>query len=173
MYSESKTKLIITPETKISELLNAYPAQEEKLIEIAPVFSKLKNPVLRKTITKVTSLRQASIVANLPINYLVNELREEAGQNSELYKENQLKENSMDLSFTTVKEIYDATSDLEEGKHPLAKVINDIQRLLKGESYLLITPFIPAPLIEKVREKGFNVKSEETIKHTFENYIWR
>ncbi|RJP68129.1 MAG: DUF1858 domain-containing protein [Ignavibacteriales bacterium] len=172
MYSESKTRLTITPETKISELLDVYPALESKLIEIAPVFSKLQNPVLRKTISKVTSLRQVSIVANLPINYLVNELREEAGQNSELFKEIQLKENPMDSNITSVKEIYDATSDLEEGKHPLAKVMNDIQQLAKGESYLLITPFIPAPLIEKVREKGFNVKSEETKDHTFENYIW-
>ena len=37
--------LIITPRTKVYELLQAYPELEDLLIELAPVFKKLKNPV--------------------------------------------------------------------------------------------------------------------------------
>ncbi|MCU0409486.1 MAG: DUF1858 domain-containing protein, partial [Bacteroidales bacterium] len=61
----SDPKLTISPRTKVGELLEAYPKLEAKLIETAPVFSKLKNPVLRKTITKVTSLKKAALVANI------------------------------------------------------------------------------------------------------------
>jgi hypothetical protein len=46
--------LIISPKTKIYELLEAYPQLEETLIALAPPFKKLKNPVLRKTIAKIT-----------------------------------------------------------------------------------------------------------------------
>ena len=50
-------KLIITPKTKVAELLDAYPQLEDILIEIAPQFKKLQNPVLQKTIARVTSLQ--------------------------------------------------------------------------------------------------------------------
>jgi hypothetical protein len=64
----ASTELMITPETKIYDLLEAYPQLENKLITIAPVFSKLKNPVLRRTITRVTALKQAAIVGNVSLN---------------------------------------------------------------------------------------------------------
>jgi hypothetical protein len=58
--------LPITPETKIAALLEAYPELEPVLIATAPAFNKLSNPVLRRTIARVTSLRRAAEVAGLP-----------------------------------------------------------------------------------------------------------
>ena len=75
MFKESMEKVIITPETKIYDLLENYPALENKLIEIAPVFSQLKNPLLRRIIAKITSIKQAALVGNVSLNHLVNELR--------------------------------------------------------------------------------------------------
>ncbi len=49
----------ITPDLKLGDLLDAYPELEDVLIEIAPAFRKLRNPVLRRTVAKLTSLRQA------------------------------------------------------------------------------------------------------------------
>ena len=60
--------------------MNAYPELEEKLIEMAPVFKKLKNPILRRTIARVTTLQQAAAVGEIPVHKLVNSLRELAGQ---------------------------------------------------------------------------------------------
>ncbi len=51
-------KLIITPKTKIYDLLEAYPELEDLLISMAPEFVKLKNPLLRKTIAKVANISQ-------------------------------------------------------------------------------------------------------------------
>lgn len=59
-------KLIITPKTKVFELLLAYPELEALLIEMAPVFKKLQNPVLRRTIARVTTLQQAAQVGEIP-----------------------------------------------------------------------------------------------------------
>ncbi|MFH1755446.1 MAG: DUF1858 domain-containing protein, partial [Candidatus Latescibacterota bacterium] len=52
----------ITPDMKVSALLEAYPELEDVLIGIAPAFKKLRNPVLRRTVAKLTSLRQAAQV---------------------------------------------------------------------------------------------------------------
>ena len=55
-------KLIITPKTKIYDLFEGYPQLEDILIGSAPEFKKLKNPVLRKTITSITNIGQAAII---------------------------------------------------------------------------------------------------------------
>ena len=47
-----KTKLRITPKTKVLELIEAYPHLEEVLIKHVPAFSKLKNPLLRENSCK-------------------------------------------------------------------------------------------------------------------------
>ena len=73
-------ELDITPRTLVGDLLTAYPELEERLIKIAPVFKKLKNPVLRRTIAKVTTLKQASIVGKVSLSHLINELRTAVNQ---------------------------------------------------------------------------------------------
>jgi len=67
--------LIITPKTKIYDLLEAYPQLEDPLITAAPQFKKLKNPILRRTIARVTTLSQAATIGGIRVEDLVNALR--------------------------------------------------------------------------------------------------
>ena len=75
-----KPELDITPESKVGELLDSYPQLEEVLVELSPAFEKLRNPVLRKTVAKVASLRQISKIGNIPVAELISRLRQEVGQ---------------------------------------------------------------------------------------------
>lgn len=50
-----KPSILITPKTRVGELLEKYPELEETLMELAPAFQKLKNPVIRRTIGKVAT----------------------------------------------------------------------------------------------------------------------
>ena len=84
-------KIEITPHTNIDDLLDAYPELEDKFIELAPLFIKLKNPALRKTVAKVTNLKQASTIANVPLTDLINGLRKKAGMNEIKVKEENTK----------------------------------------------------------------------------------
>ncbi|MGE5429428.1 MAG: DUF1858 domain-containing protein [Syntrophomonadaceae bacterium] len=172
MFKEN-TGLAITPDTKVGELLENFPFLEPVLIDLAPVFTKLKSPVLRKTIAKVTSLRQAATVGQIPISKLINELRKAAGVDSE----DDFEGESWKLNAPRVEEevkpevIYDATQDLEDGVHPGGKVVAGVSKLNSGEIYLLITPFTPAPLIDKMKEKGHSVWTKKTGSNRFETYI--
>ncbi|MCU7490861.1 MAG: DUF1858 domain-containing protein [Bacteroidota bacterium] len=172
MYKEN-IDLAITPDTKVGELLDNFPFLESVLIELAPVFTKLKSPVLRKTIAKVTSLRQAATVGQIPISKLINELRRAAGVDSDSDFEGE----SWKLNAPKIEEeinpsvVYDAAQDLEDGVHPGAKVAQGVSKLNSGEIYLLITPFTPAPLIDKMKEKGHTVWSKKTGSSRFETYI--
>lgn len=74
MKGDDEEKIEINPSTTIHELLDAYPELEEKLISIAPPFKKLNNPLLRKSIAKVATIKQISSVGNIQLNELVNTL---------------------------------------------------------------------------------------------------
>jgi hypothetical protein len=167
--------LLITPETLIGDLLDKYPHLEEELIRIAPVFSKLKNPVLRKTIARVTSIRQAAAVGNVNLSDMVNTLRRSAGQEQLTSEplENWSTETGAFRANQNVKQIYDARDDLNNGVHPVARVMTDLSKLEYGEKYLLITPFVPAPLIDKAKIKGFKTETVKIAEDKFETYFLR
>jgi hypothetical protein len=70
-----KNQIIITPKTKVLQLIEAYPQLEDVLIAYVPAFKKLKNPVLRKTVAKIATLQQAASIGNVQVSDLINHLR--------------------------------------------------------------------------------------------------
>jgi hypothetical protein len=146
-------KLIITPKTKIYDLLEAYPELEEILIASAPEFKKLKNPVLRKTIARITNISQAATIGNLKVEELVNKLREKAGQGSL----EQL--DDIGTKYITIcpewfrREAVAQTIDIREmlnrDEQPVHEVLSAIKKLNENEILEIIAPFIPAPLLDK------------------------
>jgi DUF438 domain-containing protein/uncharacterized protein (DUF2249 family) len=67
----------------------------------------------------------------------------------------------------------DARPIIEEGGHPLGEVLTGVGELKTGEIYELITPFLPAPLIEKVVAQGFDNWSDKKSEDHFINYFLR
>jgi len=70
----------ITMETKIADLLNSRPDMKDILIAINPKFKKLNNPVLRRTLAKLASVKQAAVVGGMDALDLLNQLRVAVGQ---------------------------------------------------------------------------------------------
>ena len=62
------------------QLIETWPQLEDVLIDYVPAFSKLKNPVLRKTVAKIATLQQAATIGNVKVEDLINRLRKEVGQ---------------------------------------------------------------------------------------------
>ena len=166
-------KIPITPEIKLSELLDNYPELEERLIEIAPPFEKLRNPVLRKTLAKVTTLRQVSTVSGITLAELINNLRTAAGQNEIVVEESQAQTSDKPdwVIDENIKITYDARIDLENGNHPVGKVTKEMLTLEGKELYLLVTPFFPGPLIDIVKEKGLEIYSTTISVSEVHTYI--
>jgi hypothetical protein len=153
--------LMITPTTKVGELLEAYPALEEVLIEISPVFAKLKNPVLRKTVARVATLQQAAVIGNMPVEELVNRLRLEAG----LDLASVMDEYSSWLSELPpewfdpekISDHFDAIRMINAGDSPMNEILQRAKKLEEGNILELVTPFVPAPILEILIEKGYPV----------------
>lgn len=151
-------KLIITPKTKIYDLLESYPELEDVLIEMAPAFKKLKNPVLRKTIARITTIGQAAVVGNLHVETLVNRLRKESGQtNLEVIDNNNTGFVTRQPDWfnpTRIAEVIDTREMLNAGEHPVHIVLAAIKKLKEDEILKIVAPFLPAPLIEKASSLG-------------------
>jgi hypothetical protein len=165
----------ITPQTMVSDLLENHPELEDKLIEISPNFKKLKNPILRKTVSKVATLKQAATIGNVPIADLISKLREAAGLSSIEVKDDTPEKQSKPgwVNKEKVKLEYNAFIDLENGIHPAGKVTKEIHEINGDELYLLSTPFVPAPLIQMVEEKGYEVYIDDLGNQMFDTYIKR
>jgi hypothetical protein len=146
-----KDQLIITPKTKILDLIEAYPQLEDVLIKYLPAFSKLKNPLLRRTVAKIATLQQAASIGNVKVGDLINLLRKQAGQ--------VLLNESSDTTYNTkkpgwynealIEKEFDTRKMLAAGEQPVNQVISDLKHLAAGKIYKLTSPFLPAPLIDK------------------------
>lgn len=168
-----KNKLIITPDIKIHELLDSYPELEDVFIEISPLFKKLKNPVLRRTITRVTTLKQASVVGKVSLNEMINKLRTAAGQvPEEIIPETSTQtEKPVWANNENIKIRYDAREDLDNGIQPLNRILREAKEFEPGDKYLLITAFIPAPIIELLNNNGFECYSDVMNEKEVRNYF--
>ena len=164
----------ITPDTKVGALLDAYPELEDKLIELAPAFAKLRNPVLRKTVAKVATLRQAAQVGGVSLGTMITTLREYAGLESTSLGDSSGDSTATPPSWFSPEKIaktLDARPMLDSGQHPITIVIKDLDTLPAGAIYELITPFVPAPLLDMAKQKGFEswsvTRSGEEVKSYF------
>lgn len=168
-----KENKLITPDTKIAELLNNFPHLDKVLISLAPEFEKLNNPVLRRTIARVTSLKQAARVGNLELSQLINKLRSEVGQDDHYLAGNKEATASGPEWLKKISPVteYDATEDLKNGIHPVAKVTKEASALKADEVYCLVTGFVPAPLIDILKEKGHEVHTEKDASGKIRTYI--
>jgi hypothetical protein len=157
-----KANLIISPQTKVGELLDAYPELEKVLFELSPAFAKLRNPILRKTIARVATLQQAAIVGKLKVDDLVNRLRKEAGQ--ELFTGSEERENVttappawFNESKITIR--FNAIPIINAGNSPMSEILSQSSLLEDDDIFELKAPFIPAPIIDKLKERGFEAWS--------------
>lgn len=153
---EQKHNLIITPKTKVLELIETYPELEKVLIEYAPAFKNLKNPILRRTVAKIATLQQAASIGGVKTEELINRLRKEVGQ------ENITNDAGVQYNYgkpywfaeDKIVKRFNASEMLAAGEHPVNQVIADLNHLEEGKIYQLIAPFLTAPLIDKATSLG-------------------
>ena len=153
----------ITPDTRVGDLLDRWPELEEVLVELSPRYRALKNPVLRRTVAKVATLRQVSAVGGVPLGTLIEKLRAAAGLSPLAVADDERggapAERPSWAVEAAVTRRHDARAAIEAGEHPLPKVMADLATLGDAEVYELVTPFVPAPLVDLARQKGFSTHS--------------
>ncbi len=71
----------------------------------------------------------------------------------------------------TIVDTLDARPMLAQGQHPKGLVLQELQGLKAGQVYLLITPFVPGPLIELGKSLECQTWTRQAESGRFETYF--
>jgi hypothetical protein len=144
------------------------------LAEVSPRLRALENPFLRRTLGRVATLRHVAKAGGVTVSVLVDRLRAHAGLPPSQALEQEPAVAGPRPAWARPEAVTrrrDARPDVTAGLHPLPLVVEDLERLGAEDVYELLTPLVPAPLIELARKKGFDsypvTAGDETFVRTF------
>ncbi len=170
---------MITKETKISKMLEAYPQTLAVLLQASSHFEKLNNKFLRKTVARRVSVEQAAGVAEVSVNQLLTALNEAVGE-KEVF-EIQMQSNNHNIQANTTKNdkpeflngispdkiiTLDVREDISTGVDPFKKIMSTIKNLSDDLVLHLINTFEPVPLYSVLGNRGYEHWTENN------NNVW-
>ncbi|SIO26359.1 DUF438 domain-containing protein [Halodesulfovibrio marinisediminis] len=111
----------LSKKSKIGALLKEYPFLLDYLVEKSPTFSKLKSPIMRKTIGSIATLEQAAGMATIDLNELLLDIAKQ------IYRHT-----SDNVTIINPNESPEGTAASKEERIAMLKDI--VMRLHKGDS---------------------------------------
>lgn len=170
----SQGNIEINPSVTVHALLEAYPELEDVLIGIAPPFKKLKNPLLRRAVAKVATIKHIASVGGIPLDELIAKIREAVGQpeSTESYEDQDYFGERPDW-FSPDKVTLSLDEDKVEDKDRMTLVIilKEAKSVKKGEIIELVTSFLPAPGIDTLKSKGYSVWTRKESDNLIRSYF--
>jgi hypothetical protein len=151
----------ITSQSKLFDVLEAYPVLEAQIVNIAPPFHNLKNPVLRRTVGKIATLEKVAQIGGMDVGNLVNTLRRAVGQ-EELGAEStanfvvEIPRLADDPTWIAGEPQFtlNGTELLQRGEVPLGRVNELLGQIEPGRFILLVTNFEPTPILEAMQKQN-------------------
>lgn len=167
----AEVTLNITPDTKLCEVLSAYPQLEPVLGDLIPSFARLHTPALRESVARTLTLEQAAAAGNTSMVNVVMTLRKAAGLDDAVPNGTTLGNAPEWVKSGEVINELDARPLLARGHHPKAEVMGELSKLQPGQIFRLVTPFVPAPLVEVGKEQGLSTWTRQGEAGRFETYF--
>ncbi|HRP02424.1 MAG TPA: DUF2249 domain-containing protein [Candidatus Kapabacteria bacterium] len=169
---------VINVNTKIGYILKQHPDALEAIISISPKFNKLRNPLLRKLMASRTSINMASKIGGCSVDDFFEKLQalgfvvdrsvgaDEDSGNAPIpdFMKNVSTDNVIEL---------DVRPMLNEGKDPLYLIREKVKDLTPKQVLKLLNSFEPIPLIELLKNQGFESYTEIVNENLIITYFHR
>ena len=68
---------------------------------------------------------------------------------------------------------FDVRPLLKRGEEPRAEILKRVQEIRTGEGLIIIAPFLPSPLIEKLNSEGFHSTAQHQPGGAWAVNFWR
>jgi hypothetical protein len=149
----------ITRRSKLLDVLKAHPFLEEQIIDVAPPFKNLRNPVLRRTVGQLATIEKVAQIGNLDVAELVDRLRGAAGQGEDPvdtrcgFAVPPMTQNDTDWISGDPQFTINGTELLIEGEVPLERVNQCLKDLTPDGFILLVTDFEPSPIVDAMQQQ--------------------
>jgi uncharacterized protein (DUF2249 family) len=170
-------KMAVSPDMKVSEVLRKHPELLDVLVSQSPEFQRLRNPVLRKVMARLVTLRQAAAIAGIDPPELV------AALNRALGVEEAPSEGAGPGSRTGPRPSW-ARDDLvaveldvrdmqRRHEEPFSRIMQAVSSVQPGRIFKLRNTFEPFPLYEVLGRRGFAAWAERLADDDWVVYFYR
>ncbi len=157
----------ITADTRVSDLLDAYPEAVEVLAEFNPHFAKLRNRVLRRLMAPRVTVAQAAQMAQVDVGAMLTVLARATGQApppsccggqpaAPAQPSAPARPPFLDQFEGDRLVTLDVREDIRSGQEPFAKIMGAVKALQPGQALLLRNVFEPVPLYQVLAKKGLD-----------------
>jgi hypothetical protein len=68
---------------------------------------------------------------------------------------------------------FDVREMLQRGVEPFPEIHKRVSALMPDEGLIIVAPFLPSPLVEKLTSEGFSAKVERSKGADWMIYFWR
>lgn len=174
---------------RLDDRISTVLARDERMLDVlitaAPALGKLKNPLLRKTMSRLATVEQAARVAGLDANDLLARLNSVlTGEPPPLSAPPTVtpptprSEHAIlpsDVLCTPAERIIDVDvrEELRAGREPFRLIMSAAGRVGEGEVLRLRAIFEPAPLYAVLGRQGFSHFTEELGADDWRVWFWR
>ena len=165
----------VSEKTKISQLIKENPEVIRVIASINKHFKKLKNPVLRKFLAPRVTIADAAKIGGITVELFFEKLKElgfeiDNSQNTITQDLTEKQEFTMEnINKEKLVEL-DVRPTIKAGNDPFKSIMEAIKVLPDDETLLIINVFEPIPLINHLKEKGYESKTERPepgVVHTY------
>jgi len=153
-----------TRDTKISDLLKAYPEMIEILARYNKHFELLRRPALRKLITPLVTVEKAARTAQVDVREMLAEIYRAIGETLPL-DEGRPSQSSQPEAVDMPEElrglqeewpvIVDVREDVRAGEEPYHRIMKAVASLRADQVLQLCNLFEPVPLYDVLAQRGF------------------
>lgn len=181
-----RSRVTIRPDTRIGDLLKAYPDLLETLAGYAPAFARLRNPLLRRTIGRMATLAQAAAMGGVPLPELLQALRQATGEPPPAFDDAGLAGGVSHLPISAatpqppawldqdrVAARFDARPLHAEGQNPIAPILKAAKEVPVGSIFYLHNTFEPLPLYDVLAKQGFTPWARQNGPEDWEVFFHR
>ncbi len=174
--------MVILAQTKVKDALDAHPELREVLIALSPRFQLLRNQAVFKTVARWATFADVARMGGLSVCEVLHQVNRALGTEDELFAQAPecLLETHLEPHppteppawLTASREIL--TLDVRNrDDFFLPEVLEALRRLASGQVLKVVNTFYPAPLIEMLREQGYDLYYEHPSFHEHTLYIHR
>jgi len=151
---------MITPDTRISDLLGAHPELVDVLAQFHPHFTQLRSRLLRKLVAPRVTVAQAARIAGVPVEALLATVREAVGEPAPPpapcgSATHEAPAEPRPALLDTLRAVrLDVREDIARGAEPFPRIMGAVRTLAEGEALVLRAPFEPIPLYDVLAARG-------------------
>ena len=155
--------MVILANTRVKDVIEKYPELKEVLISLSPKFKKLNNKFIFKAASRWATFADVARIGGLSICELLHTLNSKIGKEEELQKHapDCIKEQIQEKISEEVPEwVKDARQILimdVRGREDFffPEITKNLKKTEEGQVLKVINDFYPAPLLNMLREEGY------------------